>query len=81
MPKQAHRRRLAELENRRGARPFLALFQDMQDPDLYHTEPRSWPPYLDFGDQLYHEADLEALAERHTLIVSSYVQDWPGEHE
>jgi len=60
--------RIDDLENHAGDRPFIAIFQDWDDPDLWHpgchdAEPISWDQV---GDQ-YKD---------HEIIQVFYTDNW-----
>ena len=67
--------RIEALERKIGAtKPLLVVFQDLTDRSEYHTKPRS--KWQAGDDREYSESDLEALAERYTLLKVVW-QDTP----
>jgi hypothetical protein len=58
MTKQTINKRLDQLENKHQERPMIPIFQDLDDPDLWHpggrdAEPISWDQVeADYSDYL-----------------------------
>ena len=64
--------RLAELENKHPDRPLKAIFQDWDDPTLWHDKSRQWESPAYTWDQ------IKAKYPDHDFIQVLYAEDWKG---
>ena len=69
MTKKSISSRLENLENQHPDRPFKAIFQDWDDPTLWHTDSQQ-------GAGSYTWDEIEAIYPDHDFIQVKYTTDW-----
>ena len=70
--------RLEKAEQRTGGElPFLPLYQDLDDPDLFHTNSQMTKREAE-GDTIYTSAQVAELSKTHMIFKVVYDKNWKG---
>ena len=73
-------KRLNDLEKETGGeRPFMALWQDLEDETLFHTTSRF--RHDEENDKVYTQDQVSELAETHMIFQIVYDKNWGGQDE
>lgn len=74
MAKKTIKARVDNLEAGGGDKPFIAVFQNWDDPDLYHVGARE-------NEELLTWDEIEARYSDHVICRVIHVDDWRGDNE